>query len=580
MQAGVLALGLPWGVGGDGCTGLTSPRDGGLLPLTIPGTTLVIADQAAPAAPAALPGSSNRAAGASREDGSTSTHKRYERPPSEDAIQKEAMSVELQMKQRALESTLSDSMVQAVHLQDQLALANRKVQAANDTIEAHVARESMILSSVDRLEEIVSEVQHHFDERLDIEELVGYRTYAQAREKEVMARLHELEDLNARQSVVIKDQASEIAWLRNELGLRTADLEVAIEDLKESANREWKKHRSLCMEIGGVYIDFNHSEGMGLTMNKSAKYGPDEMGFTGVGLKLGNVFPFQVLGVHPNSRTKDGLPAVFHEGDKVVAIDNVNLESLTKGDIDGLIMGPVGSYVKVEIARGRGDLESPKSWFTMELKRQKLNDSIELRAPKPSNRKVSSYARFQKRREFEFHLPPSSTELVGDGQVWEQLLVEGRPVEGHPKAFMFGDKMLHQPVFLEGQDDGHGKQVCCVWDVNNGDIYFRGPPGPPLDPNKIAQRKEAEKLAEDAARLASEQSRIKLAEIEARMKAEVEMRAKLEAEAKLKLEHEGASSCYPRSRKPQPKRGCKCMPSDVQDLTDLNGRRDERRNAC
>ena len=81
-----------------------------------------------------------------------------------------------------------------------------------------------------------------------------------------------------------------------------------------------------------------------------------------------------------------------------------------------------------------------------------------------------------------------------------------------------------------------------MWDVNNGDIYFRGPPGPPLDPNKIAQRKEAEKLAEDAARLASEQSRIRLAEIEARMKAEVEMRAKLEAEAKLKLEHEGASS--------------------------------------
>ena len=188
--------------------------------------------------------------------------------------------------------------------------------------------------------------------RLDVEELVGYRSYAQKREKEVKSRLDMLQDDNDRKDVLIKDQAAEIARLKGELQVRSNDLELAIEDLKTCTNREWKKHRSVCMEIGGVYIDFNHQEEVGLTMDRSSKYGPEALGMTGVGLKIGNVYPFEILSVHPDARTSDGLPAILHEGDKVVAIEEVSLEHLNKADVNGLIVGPVDTEVYIKIIRG------------------------------------------------------------------------------------------------------------------------------------------------------------------------------------------------------------------------------------
>jgi hypothetical protein len=167
-----------------------------------------------------------------------------------------------------------------------------------------------------------------------------------------------------------------------------------------------------------------------------------------------------------------------------------------------------------------------------------LDGRIELRPPRRANRKVSSYAKYVMQREYEFHLPPTGTDLVGDMDVWEVLLLEGKPVEDHPTAFKFGDKMLHQPTFLQGSDNGHGVPLCCVWDVDNGDVYYRGPAGPPLDHEKILQRREEQRIAEEEKQRAAEQNRIKIAETQARLRAEVEMRAKLEAEAKLKLKAE------------------------------------------
>ena len=183
-------------------------------------------------------------------------------------------------------------------------------------------------------------------------------------------------------------------------------------------------------------------------------------------------------------------------------------------------------------------LDAPKERKTVQMKRMHLNTNVALRAPRQAPRHVSSFSQYVAQREFSFHLPPSGTELVGDFEVWEVLLSAGKPVPEHPLAFQFDDKLLHQPTFLEGQYD-HGKPLCCVWDVNNGDVYYRGPQGPPLDEEKMRKRAEDKaREIEEAARL-SEERRIKVAELEAKMKAEVEMRAKLEAEAKLKLERQG-----------------------------------------
>ena len=172
------------------------------------------------------------------------------------------------------------------------------------------------------------------------------------------------------------------------------------------------------------------------------------------------------------------------------------------------------------------------------MKRLHLNSSVGLRAPRHASHSASSYSQYVAQREFFFHLPPSGTELVGDFEVWEVLLSEGKTVLEHPLAFQFDDKLLHQPTFLEGQFD-HGKPLCCVWDVNNGDVYYRGPQGPPLDVEKMRKRAEDKARAIEEAARVSEERRIKVAELEAKMKAEVEMRAKLEAEAKLKLERQG-----------------------------------------
>jgi hypothetical protein len=278
------------------------------------------------------------------------------RPSTMAAAQVQNVSLELQLKQAALENTLSDAMVELVHTQEQLARANSSLDAANKHIEEHAARETMMAVTLDTLEELFDKLQHEMEERLDVEELVGFRSYSQKRDKELQARLHLLQDLNDQKDVVLQEQAAEIAWLKNQVAERTSDLEVAVEDLKISATREWKKHRSVCMEIGGIYIDFNHREDVGLTMDRSHKYGSEELGMVGIGLKLGNVFPFEVLAVHPDSRTTDGLPAVLHEGDRIVAIDDVNCENLTKADINGLIIGPAESSVSLKILRGKSML--------------------------------------------------------------------------------------------------------------------------------------------------------------------------------------------------------------------------------
>ena len=53
-------------------------------------------------------------------------------------------------------------------------------------------------------------------------------------------------------------------------------------------------------------------------------------------------------------------------------------------------------------------------------------------------------------RVFEFHLPPSGMDVVGDEEVWDVLLMEGQEVPGHPDAFFCFDRVLHQPTFLPG----------------------------------------------------------------------------------------------------------------------------------
>lgn len=174
------------------------------------------------------------------------------------------------------------------------------------------------------------------------------------------------------------------------------------------------------------------------------------------------------------------------------------------------------------------------------MKRLKLDPKVEMRKPRRASRIVSTYGKFvqKPKREYEYHLPPSGSELVGDLEVWEVLLMDGKPSAEHSTAFHFGNKLLHQPTFLEGQMVD-GKPVCCVWDVNTGDVYYRGPEGPPLDLEKVAKRKQAMILAQEEALRAAEERRSKMDELEAKMRAEVEMRAKLEAEAKLKLERQG-----------------------------------------
>ena len=71
----------------------------------------------------------------------------------------------------------------------------------------------------------------------------------------------------------------------------------------------------------------------------------------------------------------------------------------------------------------------------------------------------------------------------------------------------------------------------------------------PPDLEQMAKRREAEKLAEQEAERAAEERRIKMDELEAKMRAQVEMRAKLEAEAKLKLEKQVTSWCMLQARK-------------------------------
>ena len=269
---------------------------------------------------------------------------------SEDAIAQRA-TIELQLKNAALENTLSDTMVEIVNLREQMALLQDKLQTAHSHIDDHVNREQMLSSTVEACEVVICKMQQELEERLDMEELLCFRSYAQQREKEVKSRLKILQDENDRKDVIIKEQASEIALLKNVLELRTADLEVALDDLKTSAHKEWKKHRAICMEIGGVYIDFNHRQDVGLVMDRSAKYGAEELGFWGIGIKLTNVFPFEVIDVHPDSRTHDGLPAIFHEGDQLVAVEDMNLENLTRDDINGLLIGPADTCVHIKLLR-------------------------------------------------------------------------------------------------------------------------------------------------------------------------------------------------------------------------------------
>jgi hypothetical protein len=183
-------------------------------------------------------------------------------------------------------------------------------------------------------------------------------------------------------------------------------------------------------------------------------------------------------------------------------------------------------------------VEGAKIRIAMSMKRLKLDPNVEMRKPRRASRIVSTYGKFVQKREYDYHLPPSGSELVGDLEVWEVLLMDGKPSAEHSTAFHFGKKLLHQPTFIEGQMV-HGKPVCCVWDVNTGDVYYRGPEGPPLDLEKVAKRKEARMLAQEEALRAAEERRSKMDELEAKMRAEVEMRAKLEAEAKLKLERQG-----------------------------------------
>ena len=85
------------------------------------------------------------------------------------------------------------------------------------------------------------------------------------------------------------------------------------------------------------------------------------------------------------------------------------------------------------------------------------------------------------KRMFEFHTPPPGHGRIGDFQVWEVLLSEGRETPEYPQAFAFYDRMLHQPVFLPVAVPGADYCECVVWDVNNGDVVYCGPQGPPLD---------------------------------------------------------------------------------------------------
>ena len=268
------------------------------------------------------------------------------------AANAQMITQQMQLKQQALENVLSDQIVEMVHLREQLAKEKEKLLVAHEHIEHLALREAVMEQALQTIESCLVQVQLEFEEKLDIQELVSYRSYAQKCQKEVKSTLSELADFNHQQDVIIKQQASEIAWLKNELELQKADLEVALEDLKSASGREWKKHRAVCMEIGGVYIDFNHREHVGITMDRSSKYGPKTFGMLGVGLKLGNIFPFEVLAVHPDSRTTDGLPALFQEGDKIVAINEINCEFLTRSDINGLILGPAETSVSIKILRG------------------------------------------------------------------------------------------------------------------------------------------------------------------------------------------------------------------------------------
>ena len=162
MQAPSISL-IPFG-GGDAkrkstdSAGSKSPRNSGILPFSLP---FVIGSTEQPSS------ARGEVAGqdATGTDGTDGTAK-PQRPQSlryfrEGKTHSESVSVEFQLKQTQLENTLSDTMVEMVHLQEQLAKVHNKLQASNEHIEEHVIRENVLGASVESLEQVLEAVSQN-----------------------------------------------------------------------------------------------------------------------------------------------------------------------------------------------------------------------------------------------------------------------------------------------------------------------------------------------------------------------------------------------------------------------------------
>eukprot|EP00960_Hanusia_phi_P050201 760065-Hanusia_phi.AAC.1 len=444
--------------------------------------------------------------------------------------------MEMSMTNKVLQHTLAERTAEIERLKKQGVEMSGRFSRATKYVEESTVIHSVLELALDTIVKLLSDVMDHVLRQQGAEMLLS-STGLKCREDALKASLMSVEKQREDQAKRIVVFEEEIQRLKKEIEDRDAEYQNLVRNFKllEEMDRRW--HVKVCLEKGGLFKEeeCNHYMKWLAPFSQPVDLNhqpiPDELvDVCGVGLKLSNTAPFEILGCHPDTRQANGLPFIPWQGDVLLAVDGVSVERLTKEDVAGLICGPRGSVVVVKVLRQFSYMTELKS-KELKLVRKELKERVEMikaRAPP----KLVLNGKGHGKRKYEHYFPPTGNTRIGDKEVWKSLLLRGKPLPDNtdPNVFELEGHILHQPTYIQ---DGDFK-TCTVWDVETGDVYYRGPPGPPLTEEDVIEFKQEQERREQEEREQVEH----FLQMEIETKAKIEFMAKKQAEAILESERE------------------------------------------
>ena len=321
--------------------------------------------------------------------------------------------MEMSLRNKILQQTLAEKTAEIERLKLNCTQLAGKYSRATKFVEECEVIHSVLELALETMVKLLSSVLDRVQRQQGAEKLLS-STGLKCREDALKASLMSLEQQREEQEKRIALFEEEIQRLKKEVEDRDAEYQNLAKHFKTLGEMDRRWHVKVCMDKGGLFRE----EECNNYMKWLAPFAPpvdlnhepiaDELvDVYGVGLKLSNTAPFEILGSHPDAREANGLPFIPWKGDVLLAVDGVSVERLTKEDVAGLICGPKNSIVVLQVLRQFTYMSEQKS-KVFRLVRKELKERVEMLKARAPPRFVLN-GKGHGKRKYEHYFPPTGS---------------------------------------------------------------------------------------------------------------------------------------------------------------------------